>query len=92
MLNVIVQEISSGVAEKLPCICGNTVEATRIELKYNATDSMVETRMRMRRDAPISVSAAGLSVVSVILLAADCRLAPRRIRRLPQPNTQRRGA
>ncbi len=33
MLNVIVQEISSGVAEKLPCICGSTVEATRIELK-----------------------------------------------------------
>lgn len=33
MLNVIAHEISSGVAAKVPCICGRTVEATSIEVK-----------------------------------------------------------
>ena len=66
MLNVIVQEISSGVAEKLPCICGRTVEATRIELKYNATASIAEMRISTRRDTLICASAASCSVVSAI--------------------------
>src|SRR3954447_21763966 len=49
MLNVIVQAISSCVADIAPCICGKRVEAISSVVEYSVDPSTIESMIMIRR-------------------------------------------